>query len=250
MVDKQFTKKYLETLKGFSKYLVTQISGLPSSGHVQLQSFFSKLGDELRRDIKLLQTANISKDISINPNIIFSYKNPKAKSKRFHISLGGKIKIKDSMICEQSLCINVILEHTDTCKSIPDNWKMYPTDTGYHIIRRFHFDFDSANDDISKPKFHLQYGGNFEEQYLEIENIHYNLCNPLDTPRLPQQPYDIIMLLDFILREFTLGGKVVKEKKWNQFVIESEKIWLEPYYKNLLSKLSNNQRSTPLHRAG
>ncbi|EJS0370841.1 hypothetical protein [Vibrio sp. JC34] len=250
MVDKELTEKYLKVLMGFSKYLVCNISGIPSSQSTQLQSFFSKLSDKLRKDIKIIKTSSLSKEISINPNFLFPYKNPKAKGRNFYVSFGGKIIIKNSIITEQSLCVNLILEHTDTCKAIPEGWKMYPVETGFHIVRRFHFDFDSANDDILKPKFHLQYGGNFDEDYLGLDNTHYKLCNPLDNPRLPQQPYDIIILLDFILREFTLSGKIVKEEKWNKFVIESEKIWLEPYYSNLLTKLSDKNRKRPLHRVG
>ncbi len=250
MVNKQLTEQYLKVLMAFSKYIICNISGFPSSRNTQLRAFFSDLSSKLRKDLKIIQTSNLSKNISINPNILFPYKNPKAKGKKFYISFGGKITIKNSTIVEQSLCINLILEHTNTCKDIPEGWKMYPVEPGFHIVRRFHFDFDSANDDILKPKFHLQYGGNFDDDYLGLDNTHYKLCNPLDTPRLPQQPYDIIMLLDFILREFALNGKVIKEEKWNQFVIECEEIWLKPYYNNLLDKLSDKKRKRPLHRVG
>lgn len=250
MVDKQFTVDYLTVLIGFSKYLVCNIPTFPSSQNQQHLAFFSSLSQKLSQDLKLIQTKNISKEISINPNILFPYKNPKTKGKKFHISIGGKITIKNSIITEQSLCVNLILEHTEKCAAIPEGWKMYPVETGFHVIRRFHFDFDSANDDITKPKFHLQYGGHFDDTFLALDNIHYKLCNPLDTPRLPQQPYDIIMLLDFILREFTLNGKIIKEPKWNQFVVESEKIWLTPYYKDMVSKLSDSNRVKPLHRSG
>ncbi|EHK9063545.1 hypothetical protein KCU30_003585 [Vibrio parahaemolyticus] len=250
MIDKKLTEEYLTVLMNFSKYLITKTSLLPSSRNSYLSIYFGKLTTSLRKYIKIIKSSNLNETISINPNILFPYENIKTKGRKFHISIGGKVVIKNSRITEQSLSVNIILEHTDKCPDIPDSWKMYPIETGFHIIRRFHFDFDISNDDNLKPKFHLQYGGHFDERYLELDNMHYKLCNPLDTPRLPQQPYDIIMLLDFILREFSLSGRIVKEPRWNEFVIKSEKIWLEPYYKNLLGKLSDTKRAKPLHRTG
>ncbi|MBJ6881083.1 hypothetical protein JG663_15125 [Vibrio cholerae] len=249
MLDKKITEKYLNVLMDFSKYLVSTKSLLPASRKSYLSIYFCKLINELRQHLKIIKTSNLNTTISIEPNILFPFNNIKTKKRKFHISLGGKIVITNSIITEQSLSVNIILEHTDKCNPIPENWKMYPVDTGFHIIRRFHFDYDISNDDNLKPKFHLQYGGNFEQKYFDLgNNIYYKLCNPLDTPRLPQQPYDIIMLLDFIVREFSLNCKIINEARWNELVINSETIWLEPYYRSLLDRLSDSKRSQPLHR--
>ncbi|HHF3010433.1 TPA: hypothetical protein ACPJ06_003300 [Vibrio diabolicus] len=250
--DKEFTKKYLENLFDFSKFITHRALELPPSRGHQLYAFFSNLSGNLRRVLKQMksQGSRVKTEISINPNIIFRYDNPIGNGRKFHVSIGGVIKIEESLIVEQSLNINLMLEHTATCSHIPDNWRMYPVQEGFHVLRKFHFDYDSKNDDDIKPKFHLQYGGNFEEDYLKLDsNIYYQLCSPIDTPRLPQQPYDIIMLLDFILREFKLkGNEIAKESRWNEIVVQSEKLWLKPYYENLLARLNCGSRTTPLHR--
>ncbi|WP_038182931.1 hypothetical protein [Vibrio rhizosphaerae] len=247
-IDLKFTANYLKILRNFSKFVIEKHAELPQSNNNQLYSFFSDLHTKLGRVTR--KKRPLVEDISIKPNIIFQYKNPKGGKRKFHISLGGVIKLQQGIITEQCLVLNLMLEHTEGCDAIPDGWDNYPIENGYHILRRFHFDFDTNNDDISKPKFHLQYGGNFESEYLEVdEEVHYKLFSPIDHPRLPQQPYDIVMLFDFILREFELGGKgVINDSGWNKHVIECEKIWLIPYYKALLDRLQSTSRTTPIHR--
>ncbi|EKO3803713.1 hypothetical protein NTE05_000878 [Vibrio harveyi] len=252
ITDKEFTKAYLQNLLDFSKFITYRPSELPPSRGNQLYAFFSNLNNELTSIIKQMRHRNsrVNYEISINPNIVFRYDNPIGKGRKFHVSIGGIIKIENGLIVEQSICINLILEHTSLCEVIPDDWKMYPVQEGFHILRKFHFDFDSKNDDDIKPKFHLQYGGSFKEEYLKVDNdIHYKLYSQLDTPRLPQQPYDIIMLLDFMLREFALKGcEIAKEARWNEIVMKTEKLWLKPYYERLLARLDCGSRTSPLHR--
>ncbi|KOO15519.1 hypothetical protein AKJ18_11075 [Vibrio xuii] len=248
-IDLEFTSNYLRTLKNFCKFVLTRCSELPRTQDEQLSIFFTKLHDTLSRVIR--KGARVNEEISIDPNIIFKYKNPIIDGRKFHISLGGVIKLKRGTIIEQSLCLNLMLEHTDSCDEIPEAWNSYPLDDhGYHILRRFHFDFDAKNNDNGRPKFHLQYGGNFESRYLGVDDsIHYKLFSPIDHPRLPQQPYDIVMLLDFMLREFELGGhSVINDSGWNKHVIACEKIWLSPYYENILNRLNCSARATPIHR--
>ena len=228
--------------------MLQRYSELPRTKDDQLYSFFSDLHSKLGR--VTAKRRALVEDISINPNIIFQYNNPKGGGRKFHISLGGTLKFKQGVIIEQCLVLNLMLEHTEKCADIPEGWDNYPIENGYHILRRFHFDFDTKNDDISKPKFHLQYGGNFEPEYLRVDNdLHYKLFSPIDHPRLPQQPYDIVMLFDFMLREFELGGVgVINDSGWNKHIIECEKIWLEPYYNALLHRLQSTSRKNPIHR--
>jgi|GEM_PF-2484953 hypothetical protein len=249
-IDREFTKKYLSVLLDFSKFLIQRTSALPASKENRLNTFFCQLKDTCNQNIKLInKQKSLSNEISINPNIVFAYKNPEDHKRKFHISIGGKIKIQDSIIIEQSLCVNVILEHTKFCTSLPEEWQCYPVEQGFHILRRFHFDYDSRNDDYSKPKFHLQYGGKLRKEYFDFKELHYKLFQPIDYPRLPQQPHDIIMLLDFLLREFSLDGKeITEEKRWNELVIKSEQLWLKPYYEELMTRLNCSSRHTPLHR--
>lgn len=246
-IDQDFTNKYLKELKKFSSLVIQKYGALPQAENGQLYSFFSDLHTNLGRVIAKKRA--LVDDISINPNIIFKYNNPKGGGRKFHVSLGGTIKFQQGVIIEQCLVLNLMLEHTEKCTAIPEGWDNYPIENGYHILRRFHFDLDTTNDDISKPKFHLQYGGNFEPEYLGVDTVHYKLFSPIDHPRLPQQPYDIIMLFDFMLREFELGGvEVINDSGWNKRIMESEKIWLEPYYTALLTRLKSTSRSTPIHR--
>ncbi|PMN69682.1 hypothetical protein [Enterovibrio norvegicus] len=246
-IDQTFTNDYLKALKNFSAFVVQRYAELPQTRNDQLYHFFSDLHTKLGRVTRKRRA--LVEDISINPNIIFQYNNPKGGGRKFYVSLGGTVKFQNGIIIEQCLVLNLMLEHTEECAAIPEGWDNYPIENGYHILRRFHFDVDTKNDDISKPKFHLQYGGNFEPKYLEIDNVHYKLFSPIDHPRLPQQPYDIIMLFDFMLKEFALGGVgVINDSGWNKHVIESERIWLKPYYETLLDRLSSTSRRTPIHR--
>ncbi len=249
-IDSKFTEYYLSVLVKFSTFLTSRPSALPVSRKHQLETFVSQLRESCTQALKLAKRKrSINTQISINPNIIFEYKNPEDSGRKFHVSLGGKIKIQDSIIVEQSLCVSLILEHTKLCANIPEEWQFYSAEQGFHILRRFHFDYDSRNDNCSKPKFHLQYGGKFKKEYFDLKDIHYKLFQPIDYPRLPQQPHDLIMLLDFILREFSLdGGEITQEKRWNECVIESEKLWLKPYYEELVSRLACSSRNAPLHR--
>lgn len=246
-IDNKFTNAYLHALKNFSKLVIEKSEVLPRSHNNQLYSFFCELHTKLGRVMR--NNRAFIEDISINPNIVFPYINPKGGGRKFYISLGGSINFNNGIICRQSLCLNLMLEHTEDSTDVPKEWNSSPMATGYNILRRFHFDLDVNNDDISKPKFHLQYGGNFENSYLQVKNVHYNLFSPLDHPRLPQQPYDIVILLDFILREFELGGtEVINDSGWNKHVIACEQIWLEPYYDAVLTRLRCASRKAPLHR--
>jgi hypothetical protein len=248
-IDRNFTNDYLIELKKFCSLVINRYAELPQAENNQLFSFFSELHNKLGRVTNKGRT--LVEDISINPNIIFKYDNPKGGGRKFYVSLGGTIKFQQGVITEQCLVLNLMLEHTENCAKIPDGWDNYPIENGYHILRRFHFDLDSKNDDIRQPKFHLQYGGDFKQEYLKVDNVHYKLFSPIDHPRLPQQPYDIVMLFDFILREFELGGVgVINDSGWNNRVIASEKMWLKPYYDALLARLESSSRNTPIHRLG
>lgn len=248
IIDNNFTDSYLKALKEFSKIVIERCASLPQSENNQLYIFFQQLHDQLARLMR--RGRQPIEKISINPNIIFKYNNPKLGERKFYISLGGTVKFKQGAISEQSLCLTLMLEHSSECDVIPESWNIYPITQGHHILRRFHFDIDMNNDDTVRPKFHLQYGGNFESSYLGIQDVHYKLFSPLDHPRIPNQPYDIVMLLDFIIREFDLGGQeVINDGGWNKHLIEIERIWLKPYYGEILRRLEATARKTPLHRA-
>lgn len=246
-IDDNFTNCYLKSLKEFSRIVIARYSSLPKSENDQLYTFFHQLNEKISRVIRSQKPP--VEDISINPNIVFRYNNPKLNQRKFHISIGGTIKFTKGVISEQSLCLTLMLEHSSECGEVPESWNIYPITQGYHVLRRFHFDIDMNNDDREKPRFHLQYGGNLEASYLGIKDIQYKLFSPLDHPRIPHQPYDIVMLLDFILREFNLGGHdVINDTGWNKHLIEIEKIWLKPYYDGILRRLEATSRKTPLHR--
>ncbi len=253
-VDEGFTKNYLDLLKSFATFLVTYKGNLPQSRNFQLCTFVDVLKTQCTQALKIVNAQKrLNKVISIDPNVIFGYTNPEDKSRKFYISIGGYVKFEDSVLIEQSLTVNVILEHTTDCAPVPEEWKWHkhPIDNGFHVLRRFHFDYDSTNDDNHSPKFHLQYGGKFNKNYLGIgdEDAYYNLFQPIDYPRLPQQPFDMIMLIDFVLREFSLkGNEITREKKWNELLVKSEQMWLKPYYEHLIGRLDVSSRLEPVHR--
>lgn len=249
-VDEQLTESYLELLKEFTTFLTQRTASLPASRNQRFITFITNLNTDIKQILKIKRNRKlINKAISIDPNVVFSYTNPEDTSRNYHVSIGGEINIVDNVIKAQSLCINIMLEHTQYCKDIAEGYQFYEPECGFHVLRRFHFDYDSQNDDYSKPKFHLQYGGRFQQHYFDLENVHYKLFKPVDYPRLPQQPNDLIILLDFLLREFNLSGSdITKESKWITCVINSEKLWLKPYYQSLMQRLNSGSRSSPLHR--
>lgn len=251
--NEQQTKEYISSLSKFTKSLLHSSLALPPSINDALSECISKLAGETSQFLKLVKKPGkiVDKCFSLEPNILFNYKNPKLKGHQFYVSFGGYIKIENSILIDQSFNIMLLYRHTSKTLETDfiKDWQCHAFEDGLHVLRRFHFDLDLKNDGINKPKSHLQYGGKLNKDYFNLtEEMQYKLFGPLDHPRIPIQPYDLIMLFDFLFREFLVDGhQIIKEKSWIGNIIESERFWLKPYYERLISRINISTRQAPIH---
>lgn len=103
------------------------------------------------------------------------------------------------------------------------------------VVRRIHFDYDPAA--AGHPRSHVQYGGNFRgEQHNQVR---YELFERPKEPRIPYPPYDIVLCMDLILRQFeTPLRPIVDDQPWVDICRESEKLLVKGYYLGLSDHIS------------
>lgn len=113
------------------------------------------------------------------------------------------------------------------------------------VVRRIHFDYDPVA--AGHPRSHIQYGGNYDrgEQHSQVR---YELFERPKEPRIPFPPYDIVLCMDLILRQFkTPLSPIVDDKPWIDICRESEKLLIKGYYLKLSNHISNTDGTT-LHQ--
>lgn len=123
------------------------------------------------------------------------------------------------------------------------NWK--------RVIMRFHFDLKP--DEANEPIFHFHVGGRI---YDDADKFCW-ISERIETPRFPYQPMDLILVTEFILRNFFQADekaqKLLIDPAWRKLVIGSQDCFVKGYYKNLvnhgfsedatlLDNLCNNQK--------
>lgn len=105
------------------------------------------------------------------------------------------------------------------------------------LVRRFHFDLATGNNDTNKPLSHVQFGGNDRgcTQYT------YALSPRIGIPRIPYPPIDFIILFDMMLRQFKtkIHSGFYDSKEWINCVKKSEEMRIKEYY-DLIEKYFNN----------
>ncbi len=85
------------------------------------------------------------------------------------------------------------------------------------------------------PEYHLSFGGNKLEN-KGVDNFGSTLI--LSTPRIPYPPMDVILGIDFILKNFFPYDKISKlldESKYKSIVFNSQQRLWKPYYLSLYS---------------
>ena len=95
------------------------------------------------------------------------------------------------------------------------------------IVRKIHFDYDQTLEEIELKK-HMQIGGKFPEHHLsDLAHANFHFCSEhyLEEPRIPIPPYDFVLLLDLMIRQFhTPFDEWKNEGDWRKIVEESRRI--------------------------
>jgi len=153
--------------------------------------------------------------------------------------LGGRITVKNSRFGSYSLSLTIVINREASSTSAGRNQDgklrsccdlVHDNTTYDRTVRRFHFDIGTERGRETKPLCHLQYGGMPRE--WESYNFHYCLDPWLKKPRFPFPPTDIVLLFDFLLKQFgtSFGQKFVEEPYWRNLVKKSERLVLKNYY--------------------
>lgn len=150
------------------------------------------------------------------------------------LSIGGRVKFSKKGLLDQSIsaCIS-ITPYEDINKS--DNYCTPEMSAATkHIIRRFHFDIDSTQTQGDRPISHIQYGGNISE--AQKGNAEYRLISPLDIPRIPSIPLDIVQVINFLMHQFNNDASLLfSMPAWRAIVIENDVIWKNHYFEKLIN---------------
>lgn len=249
IIDKKFTKEYMDQLNGFLSSMQPYVASINCYEN-SVANAIHQLKDNVTLIIKQLRTNKpVTRTLSIEPNITLEIQNIAAKNgQKFYICIGGIIEIENSILVNQSISLIVLYEIPDALsEQDAKSWNCHTYAAGTHVLRKFHFDIDKGIKG-NWPISHLQYGGSDNSSYINFKNeIQYQLYSPFDTPRIPHPPYSLVICLDVILRCFhTDASKITKESFWVDKVKESEEKWLAPFYENVLNHLKATGRKTTL----
>ena len=169
------------------------------------------------------------------------------------LSIGGEINVKNNILESQSIAVCISFapyKEVDRTKSETHGCPQMNANT-IHIVRRFHFDYDAKVADKEWTVNHLQYGGKFDSRFLKDDFSHcqYSLFSKIKNPRIPTQPFDLILVFDLFLRQMPSKiSDIHKEGQWKNMVLKSENIWLRDFYRKLASHLINEKRDVSLHQ--
>jgi hypothetical protein len=161
--------------------------------------------------------------------------------------VGGEITATNSVFSKYNFFMSIIRSHNNSDDRMYDSCCEEQKKGDNRIVRRFHIDTGEGKELTLEPKSHVQFGGLCHEKQA-IENyygkpLHYCLDNKLDIPRMPYPPFDIILLLDLVLRQFetAIEKGFVEKAEWRKFVKGSEDFRLREYYYQIKSYYENKE---------
>jgi hypothetical protein len=109
----------------------------------------------------------------------------------------------------------------------------------------FRCHFDRCNVGQAAPIFHLQFGGDPEE------NEYYWFPHNLELPRFPSQPMDLVLGCELIVATFfpTVYRNLCQDGTWISLIQESEKFFVGKFYKTCHDQISGrgSEEKTLLH---
>lgn len=247
-IDRAFTLSYINSLIGFSSSVVSSCQAYDQTLYISM----SQLKVSLRTASHQIKSGkNVSRKLEISGFMIpVANKLSSNDKNKLGIYVGGVIEIEDSVLINQSICFSMIYYvQQDMDEDMANLYNCYPYKEGAHILRKFHFDIDrSAKSD--RPLSHLQYGGSFKPEHFSVctesnEQIDYRLYSILDDPRLPAIPYGFATCLDIIFRAFNTKASVLSEEPWwKEKVVQSEKMWLIPFFKAAVDSMGQCGKET------
>lgn len=157
------------------------------------------------------------------------------------LQFGGEILFKDKCLERQALAVVILFRSNDDHDAI--NGRPNLAAGEYHVVRRFHFDFDRSIADSNRPLAHLQVGGQLNQDYLDIPDdtqCRYEIFDQLDCPRLPWAIAGLPMVLDTFLRQFPNRlGEFLEGTGWRRHVMNSERLWLMEFFSQVSKTLGN-----------
>lgn len=163
-----------------------------------------------------------------------------AKNNAF-ISFGGPIEIDNTGRIEQSISVCLILEPLEKITKCASFCRPEMEPNSKHIIRRFHFDFDTTLSKADRPLSHIQYGGNLHDN--QKNDFDYRLISTVDLPRIPSIPLDAVQVINFFLHQFdTDVSHLFQQPKWRGIVVNNDEIWKKFYMEAMINSL--NKRNT------
>lgn len=147
------------------------------------------------------------------------------------LAVGVNIAIRKGSIDQHVVVFLVITEggtvpvpDTDSCcrRTCPETPR---------VIRRVHFDLDTAKSGSERPRAHLQFGGQIDP-FVAAAGYHYCMDSYLDYPRIACQPMDPFLLLEFLLRQFRppFADTLTDEPMWHGIIRKSEEMWLRRHF--------------------
>jgi hypothetical protein len=164
------------------------------------------------------------------------------------LSFGADVVVSSGPQLRQSVVATIVL--TATQNFTVDRARMANAERlrrGDHlVIRRFHFDYDTARRPNDHPRSHIQYGGKL--QALPMSDVRYTLFSSIDWPRIPCAPFDLVITLDLLLQQFqTPLHEMVQEPAWVNLVKVSEQLWLAGYHEEICAHLASAARKETLY---
>lgn len=159
----------------------------------------------------------------------------------------GTVMAKNSELSELSFTAGIVLnppKETDE-QTCCDNLNK----DSYRVARLFRFEIGSGHKTTAEPCSHMHYGGR-PHQDLKQPPYHDCIEDWIEKPRIPVPPYDFVLLLELILRQFDLGirRKLFEEEFWRFCIGESEKMIFAGYHKNAHLHFSGSGKCTLLDR--
>lgn len=240
---------YLECLGDIFKYLSQNVvvNSKAQSVSNTAKKLYSTVAHALRNRDKAIQ-------LSIDPNIHIPIPSKTVCSEVGHADLfiGGELIFENRKLKRQALVVTVTFRPASAVVDKDGTPNMIAGRN--HVVRRFHFDFDSELLENDRPVFHLQYGGKFKGEYLYScphagDGFDYVLMREMDQPRLPFPPADFGTIMDALIHQFGGPlGPLVNDSAWVNKVSSIEKIWMKEYFESALAEINQAKRVSTLYK--
>ena len=187
--------------------------------------------------------------LKLNPNWNVELEAPNicGAPGRTELQFGGEIIFKDECLERQVLAVVILFRSNNDHPATNGRPRLVANE--YHVIRRFHFDFDRTVHEGDTPLSHLQVGGQLNQAYLSIPEgtqCRYEQFDQLDGPRLPWAIAGLPVVLDTFLRQFPSGlDEFLVGTAWRRHVMDSERLWLMDFFQQASEMMGGeNARQT------